>query len=224
MQVSVTREIAGRPLTFETGRIAKQSAGAVMIRYGDSMVLSATDSKKLDRPMDFFPMTVDYRERYTAAGKFAGGFMKREGRPSTRETLTMRLTDRPLRPMFPEGMGIDVQIMSTVFSFDRENDTDVLSINSASAATLLSGNPFHGPVSAVRVGMIDGKLKVNPLLSEMPRTTLNLTVAGTKDFICMVEASASELSEATMLEALNMAHDAIKGICDMQLELLQKSG
>ena len=157
-KVIVEQEIGGRPLSIETGELAKQAAGAVLIKFGETSVFTATASGPSRPGTDFFPLTVDYRERLAAAGKFAGGYLKREGRPTTREILTCRLTDRPIRPLFPKGFRDEVQVMSNVMSCDGENDPDVLSITAASAALMVSGLPFRGPIAAVRVGMIDGEL------------------------------------------------------------------
>jgi polyribonucleotide nucleotidyltransferase len=221
----VEREIAGRKLCLSTGLIAKQAAGAVMVQYGETVVFTAvTCSPPRFEDSDFFPLMVDYREKTYAAGKFPGGFFKREKAPSTKETLTMRLTDRPIRPLFPKGYRNDVIVQSLVMSADHENEPDILSIIGAGAACSLSTMPFDGPLGAVRVGMVDGKFVANPTHAEMKVSSLNLVMAGTADSICMVEAGALQISEDKMLEALNFGHEVIKTVVEMVNELREKSG
>jgi polyribonucleotide nucleotidyltransferase len=218
-------EVADKRLSIETGRVAEQANGAVILRQGDTVVLSTAVMAKEPRAgIDWFPLTCDYEEKLYAAGKIPGAFMRREGRPSETAILASRLTDRPLRPLFPEGFRLDVQVVSTVLSVDQENDPTILSINGASTALVISDIPFGGPVGAVRMGLLDGKITVNPPLSRMSESELDLVVAGTADAILMVEAGAKGVTEATVLEALEMAHNAIKGICAAQLELQQQVG
>jgi polyribonucleotide nucleotidyltransferase len=209
-QVSV--EVGGRKLTFETGKMARQAHGAVVARYGDTVVLSTAcmDSKAAEK--DFLPLTVDYREYTYSAGKIPGGFFKREGRPSEREILTSRLTDRPLRPLFPEGYSTETQIVSMVLSADSENDPDVIGLTAASAALYISKIPFTTPIAAVRVGLIDGKLVVNPTVAEQKTSLLNLVVAGSEEAIVMVESGSLEVSEDTVADALEFAHAEIRKI------------
>src|SRR3982075_2089761 len=218
-------EVADKRLSIETGRVAEQANGAVILRQGDTVVLSTAVMAKEPRVgIDWFPLTCDYEEKLYAAGKIPGAFMRREGRPSETAILASRLTDRPLRPLFPEGFRLDVQVVSTVLSVDQENDPTILSINGASTALVISDIPFGGPVGAVRMGLLDGKITVNPPLSRMGESELDLVVAGTADAILMVEAGAKGVTEQTVLEALEMAHDAIKGICAAQVELQQQVG
>jgi polyribonucleotide nucleotidyltransferase len=218
-------EVADKRLSIETGRVAEQANGAVILRQGDTVVLStAVMAKEPREGIDWFPLTCDYEEKLYAAGKIPGAFMRREGRPSETAILASRLTDRPLRPLFPEGFRLDVQVVSTVLSVDQENDPTILSINGASTALVISDIPFGGPVGAVRMGMLDGKIIVNPSLSLMGESELDLVVAGTADAILMVEAGAKGVTEQTVLDALEMAHEAIKGICAAQVELQQQVG
>jgi len=218
-------EVAGRRLSIETGRVAEQANGAVILRQGDSVVLStAVMSKEPRVGVDFFPLTCDYEEKLYAVGKIPGAFMRREGRPSETAILASRLTDRPLRPLFPDGFRLDIQVVSTVLSVDQENDPTILSINGASTALVISDIPWAGPVGAVKVGFIDGALIVNPPMSRMEESELDLTVAGTSDAILMVEAGAKGVTEQTVVEALAMAHEAIKQLCAAQNELREQIG
>ncbi len=218
-------EIAGRALSIETGRVAEQANGAVVIRQGDTVVLSTVVMSREPREgIDFFPLTCDYEEKLYAAGKIPGAFMRREGRPSEATILASRLTDRPLRPLFPEGFRLDVQVVSTVLSVDQENDPTILSINGASTAIVISDVPWAGPVAAVRMGLLDGQVIVNPPMSRMGESELDLVVAGSADAILMVEAGAKGVTEQTVLEALAKAHEAIKQICAAQLELREQVG
>src|SRR5215510_2750322 len=199
----------GRPLTIETGRMAKQAGGAALVQLGESVVLvTATASPAPREGIDFFPLTCDYVEKTFAAGKIPGGFFKREGRPAEKEILTSRLIDRPIRPLFPKGFNCETQVIATVLSHDRENDPDVVSILGASIALTLSDIPFNGPIAAVRVGRIGGRLVVNPTTSQLPDSDLNLIVAAGKDALVMVEGGGRILPESVMLEALFGAHDA----------------
>src|SRR2546425_6922472 len=182
-------EVADKRLSIETGRVAEQANGAVVLRQGDSVVLStAVMAKEPREGIDWFPLTCDYEEKLYAAGKIPGAFMRREGRPSEAAILASRLTDRPLRPLFPDGFRLDVQVVSTVLSVDQESDPTILSINGASTALMISDIPFQGPIAAVRMGFIDGQLVVNPKQPDMERSELDLVVAGTRDAILMVEA------------------------------------
>ncbi len=218
-------EVAGRRLSIETGRVAEQANGAVILRQGDTVVLStAVMAKEPREGIDWFPLTCDYEEKLYAAGKIPGAFMRREGRPSETAILASRLTDRPLRPLFPDGFRLDVQVVSTVLSVDQENDPTILSINGASTALVISDIPFGGPVGAVRMGYLDGKVVVNPPMSRMSESELDLVVAGTADAILMVEAGAKGVTEQIVLDALEMAHAEIKHICAAQLELQQQVG
>src|SRR5207245_77673 len=218
-------DVAGRRISIETGRVAEQANGAVIIRQGDTVVLStAVMSKEPREGIDFFPLTCDYEEKLYAAGKIPGAFMRREGRPSETAIIASRLTDRPLRPLFPDGFRLDIQVVSTVLSVDQENDPTILSINGASTAIVISDVPWAGPVGAVRMGLVDGRVVVNPPMSRMAESEHDLVVAGTADAILMVEAGAKGVSEQTVLDALEMAHAAIKQICAGQLELQQEIG
>ncbi|HEV2967046.1 MAG TPA: polyribonucleotide nucleotidyltransferase [Candidatus Dormibacteraeota bacterium] len=218
-------EVADKRLSIETGRVAEQANGAVILRQGDTVVLStAVMAKEPREGIDWFPLTCDYEEKLYAAGKIPGAFMRREGRPSETAILASRLTDRPLRPLFPEGFRLDVQVVSTVLSVDQENDPTILSINGASTALVISDIPFQGPVGAVRMGYLDGKVVVNPPMSRIHESELDLVVAGTAEAILMVEAGAKGVTEQTVLEALDMAHTEIKRICAAQLELREQVG
>ncbi len=223
--ISVVADIGGQEITFETGRLAKQANGSVLVRSGDSLVLvTAVGAREPREGTDFFPLTVDVEERMYAKGAIPGGFIKRESRPSERAILTARMTDRPLRPLWPKGYRNEVQVVTTVLSIDKVNAFDILSINGASAALMLSELPFEGPVGAVRIGMLDDDFVINPTLQEMEESTLDLVVAGTRDAISMVEAGANEVSEDDMLEALQIAHDEIRKLCDVQDALREKAG
>jgi polyribonucleotide nucleotidyltransferase len=222
---SVSAEIAGRTLTLETGRFAEQADGAVVVRYGDTMLLATVVGAKTSREgIDFFPLTVDYEEKMYAVGKIPGSFFKREGRPTQSAILISRLTDRPLRPLFPEGYRNEVQIIISTFSIDRINDPGALAIIGASAALSISDIPFQGPVGAVMVGHIDGQITINPELPLMVDSRLDLTVAGTKEAVLMVEAGASELTEDELLAAVIEGHAICKQICDLQAQLVALCG
>jgi polyribonucleotide nucleotidyltransferase len=218
----VSLEVGGRTLSFETGKIARQAHGAIVARYGDTVVLATAcmDNKAADK--DFLPLTVDYREFTYSAGKIPGGFFKREGRPSEREILTSRLTDRPLRPLFPEGWSNETQIVAMVLSADSENDPDVIAVTAASAALYISKIPFEKPIAAVRVGLIDGKLVVNPTVAEQKTSLMNLIVAGSDEAIVMVESGALEVSEDVVADALEFAHAEIRKIVAAIRELQSK--
>jgi len=214
--------IGGRVMSIETGRVAEQASGAVLVRYGDTVILATVVGSEEPREgIDFFPLTVDVEERMYAAGKIPGGFIKREGRASEHAILACRLADRPLRPLFPKGYRNDVQIVITVLSVDQENDSDILGIVGASAALSVSDIPFSGPVGAVRVGYIDDQLVVNPLESDMSSSRLDLAIAGTADAVMMVEAGAKELPEDVMLEAVRLGQETLQDIVKMQEKLTQ---
>jgi polyribonucleotide nucleotidyltransferase len=218
-------ELAGKTLTLETGRLAKQAAGSVLATYGETVVLAAvTASKEAKEGQDFFPLTVDYREKTYAAGRIPGGFFKREGKQKDSETLTSRLIDRPMRPLFPEGYLNEVSVSITVLSSDRENDSDIPSMIAASAALCISDIPFSGPIGAARVGKVGGKLVINPTFSELATSELDMVVAATKDSIMMVEGEAKFLSEAEILDALDLAHAEIKRTIEMQEKLMKSAG
>ncbi len=208
---------------METGQLAKQAAGSVLVQYGDTVVLcAAADGPPRSAFADFFPLTCDYRERTAAAGKFPGGFLKREGRPTMKETLTARLMDRPIRPMFPAWYHDEVQVQAFVMSSDRQNDGDVLAMNAGSAALCISPLPFDGPLGSVRLGQIDGKFIPFPTVDQLEESDLDIIVSGTKDAILMIEGFAREMAEDRMLEALAEAHKYVREICDLQLELAAK--
>ena len=222
--VTVEREIAGRTLSIETGRVAKQAHGSALVRYGDTVVLVTATRAKPREGIDFFPLTVEYREMTYAAGKIPGGFFKREGRPSTKETLTCRMIDRPIRPLFPEGYRDEVQVVALVLSADPDNDPDLLAMIGASAALGLSPIPWDGPMGAVRIGLLDGDLILNPTNPQRAAAVMDLTVAGFGDELNMIEVGAKEVGEEKLLEGLAMAQKAIQTIVEMQKELFKKVG
>ena len=205
-------QIGSRTLSLETGKLAKQAHGAVVVRSGDTMVLVTASRAASPRDVDFLPLTVDYREYAYASGRIPGGFFKREGKAAEKEILTSRLIDRPVRPLFPSGWRYETQIIALLLSADTENDADVLAITGASAALAISEIPFDKTVAGVRVGMVNNEYVINPTYSERKQSTLDLVVAGTKDGIVMVEAGAREVSEAQVVGALEAAHAAIKTI------------
>ena len=218
-------DVAGRRLTIESGRVAKQADGAVLVQMADTVVLVTAVTAKVPKAgVDFLPLTVDYQERAYAAGKIPGGFFKREGRPSEREILSSRLIDRPLRPLFPKRFYHETQVIASVLSADQSNATDFLGIIGASAALSISSSPFQGPVAGIRIGRVDGHFVVAPTLTDLDRSTLNVVVAGTRDAVMMVEGEASELPEEVMLEAIMLAHDEIKKIITLQDELVKRVG
>ncbi|MBZ0154762.1 MAG: polyribonucleotide nucleotidyltransferase [Alphaproteobacteria bacterium] len=218
-------EIKGKRLIIETGQMARQSGGAVVTKYGDTVVLAtAVADKRVKEGLDFFPLTVDYQEKTYSAGKIPGGFFKREGKPSEKEVLTSRLIDRPLRPLFPKGFYSETQVIVSVLSYGEENVSDILGVIGASAAVHISDIPFGGPVGAVRVGRLDGALVINPDLAESDSLDLNLVVAGTADAVIMVEGGGAEVSETVLLEAIDFAHQEIKRIVGLQNELKEKVG
>jgi len=221
----VEREIGGRILSIETGKIAKQAHGSVVVRYGDTVVLvTAVTAPPRAEEIDFFPLSVEYREKQSAAGKFPGGFIKREGRPTTKEILTARMIDRPIRPLFPDGYFEEVQIVADVLSADRENDPDVPAIIGASAALTISKIPFLGPTGACRVGRVNGEFVLNPTHKQLEASDLNMLVGGHKEAINMIEVSSKEVQEKVIADAVLTAHDAIRQVCEMIEELRAKVG
>jgi polyribonucleotide nucleotidyltransferase len=225
LKVRLERRIGASVLSIETGELAKQAAGSCLIQYGETVVLVATTTGP-PRPgiTDFFPLTCDYRERVAAAGKFPGGFLKREGRPTIKETLTARLVDRPIRPMFPDGYHDEVEVMCFVMASDRQNDGDVLAMNGASTALCLAPVPFQGPIGSVRLGYIDGQFVPFPTHDQLEESELDLIVSGNEDSVLMLEGFAREMPEDLMAEAIMTAHGYIKEICALQRELIEKMG
>ncbi|HEY6519204.1 MAG TPA: polyribonucleotide nucleotidyltransferase [Roseiarcus sp.] len=214
----------GRKLTLETGRVARQADGAVLATWGETTVLATVVAAKAPKPgQDFFPLTVHYQEKAFAAGRIPGGYLKREGRMSDRETLTSRLIDRPIRPLFPDDFRCDTQVIATVFSYDLETDSDILALVASSAALTLSGVPFMGPIGAARVGVIKGEVRVNATVEEMKDSSLDLVVAGTADAVLMVESEAQELSEDTMLKAVMAGHAAFQPVIQAIIRLAEKA-
>src|ERR671935_2685129 len=216
--MTVSATVGGREITFETGKLAKQADGAVLVRSGDTMVLATAQGRTEAREgADFFPLTVDVEERMYAAGKIPGGFFKREGRPTEKAILTARMIDRPIRPLWPKGFTNEVQVICTTLSADLITPYDILCINGASAALMISPLPFMGPVGAVRIGLIDDEFVVNPSLQETKDDSkLDLVVVGTKEGLTMVECGADEIPEARILEALDLAHREITRLCEAQ--------
>jgi len=224
-QHTVELEFSGRTLSIETGRMAKQANGSVLVRSGDTIVLvTAVASKTAKEGQDFFPLTVNYQEKAYAGGKIPGGFFKREARPSDSETLTCRLIDRPIRPLFPETFLNDTQIMATVISADKDNDPGILSMIGASAALEVSDIPFFGPIAGVKVGRVNGEFIANPTAEQLELSDMEIIVAASRDAICMVEGGAKELSEDVMLDAIFFGHKAVQPILDAQEELKAKAG
>lgn len=218
-------EVAGRKLIIETGKVAQQANGSVVIRYGDTVLLvTATASKEPREGVDFLPLTIDYEERLYAVGKIPGGFIKREGKPSEKAILSARVIDRPLRPLFPKDFRNDVQVVATVLSVDQDNTPDIAAINGASCALCISDIPFDGPVGAVSVGLIDGEYIINPTVAQSEKSRLHLTVAGTKEAVLMVEAGADEVTEEEMLKAILFAHEEIKKLVQFQEEIVKAVG
>jgi len=210
---SVSMELGGRQLTLETGELARQASGSVFVRYGDTCVLAAVTASANPREgIEFFPLTVDYEERMYAAGKIPGGFIKREGRPSEKATLTARIIDRPIRPLFPEGFRHDIHVVITVLSVDPEVDPDVVALTGAGAALAVSDIPFDHNVAGVRVGIIDGQFVVNPTKTQLESSTLDMIMAGTSDAVMMVEGGAKEISEDQFLGAVEFGHAQIQRI------------
>ena len=222
LKVRVEKQVGAQTLSLETGFYAKQAAASVIVQYGDTVVLDAVTTGPPRLSGDFFPLTCDYRERTAAAGKFPGGFIKREGRPTIKETLTSRLMDRPIRPLFPAGFYDEVQIQAMVLSSDRQYDPDVLAMNGASAACCLSPLPFQGPIAAVRLGQINGEFVVFPSQDQLEESDLDLIISGSKDAILMIEGFAREMPEDRMAEAILEAHRHVREICELQEEMLRK--
>lgn len=223
-QQEFSLDVGGRTMTFEIGKLAKQANGAVLVKYGDSVVLTTATGSKEPKDLPFFPLTVNYEERLYAAGKIPGGFIKREGRPSEAATLTSRLIDRPIRPLFPDGFRNDVQVISTVMSVDQDASPELAAMIGSSLALSISDIPFAGPIAGVEIGLIDGEFVVNPTSANAENSEMELTVAGTKEAINMVEAGANEVSEEKMLEAILFAHEEIKRMVEFQEEIVAKIG
>ena len=222
---SFEMELGGRKLIVEHGKMAKQANGAALVRYGDTVVLvTATASAEPREGVDFFPLTVDYEEKMYAAGKIPGGFIKREGRPSSDAVLCARLIDRPIRPLFPEGYRNDVQIVATVLSVEQDNAPELVGMIGASIALMVSDIPFLGPIAGVRVGRIEDRFIINPTEKEREISTLNLTVTGSKDAVMMVEAGANELPEEVILDAILFGHEEIKKIVAFEEEIAAAVG
>lgn len=218
-------EVGGRPLVIEDGKMAKQANGAVLVRYGDTVVLVAvTASAEPREGVDFFPLTVDYEEKMYAVGKIPGGFIKREGRPSNSAILCARLIDRPIRPLFPKGFRNDIQVIATVLSVEQDNPPDITAMIGASCALCVSDIPFNGPIAGVRVGRVDGQFVINPTLAQREKSDLNLTIAGSQDAVMMVEAGANELPEDVILESILFGHKEIKRIVEFQRKILEACG
>src|SRR5205809_1962958 len=221
----VERTFAGRPLKMETGRLAKQAAGACLIQFGETVVLATVTVSDQVSTLPFFPLTVEYREKAYAAGKIPGGFLKREGRPSDEEILSARVADRTFRPLFPEGFKNEVQVFVYVLSADQENDADVLGVVAASTALSISKVPWNGPIAAVRVGRVEGAWILNPTFQQLEFSDVDLTVSGSRDSIVMVEGGALELTEAEIIKGLEVAHKGIKellGVADQVVEAVQQ--
>ena len=224
MKVRVERQIGAATFSLESGELAKQAAGSCLVQYGDTVVLCAAATGPPRPGIDFFPLTCDYRERVAAAGKFPGGFLKREGRPTTKETLTARLIDRPIRPLFPDWFQDEVQVLTFVMASDRQNDGDVLAMNGASAALAVSPMPFQGPIASVRVGRVRDRIVLFPTHEALEESELDLIVSGNQESILMIEGFAREMPEDLMAEAITTAHQCIREICEMQRELMEKLG
>jgi len=225
MSHTVQTEINGGPFSIETGKVAKQADGAVVVRYGGTMVLATcVTAKTAKEAQDFFPLTVEYRERMYAGGRIPGGYFRREGAPSKKETLTCRLIDRPIRPLFPDGFRNEVQVICLAISADAQNDPDILAMNGASTALTLSGIPFNGPVGAVRVGLVAGQLVANPTKDQQAASSLDLVIAGTEEAVLMVESGASEVPEETMLQAIAFGHAECRRLARLQVDLAARAG
>src|SRR5688500_13356085 len=221
---TVSLEWGGKTLTLETGRIARQADGAVLATYGETVVLCAvTAAKSVKEGQDFFPLTVHYQEKFSSAGRIPGGFFKRERGATEKETLTSRLIDRPIRPLFPEGFYNEILVIAQVLSYDGENEPDILALIAASAALTLSGVPFMGPVGAARVGYANGEYQLNPTLDQLKEGELDLVVAGTRDAVLMVESEAKELSEDVMLGAVMFAHRESQKVIDAIIKLAEQA-
>src|SRR5579872_6149707 len=222
--ITVSCDFGGRKLTIETGRLAKQADGSVLVTYGETIVLvTAVTRNELKEGIDFFPLTIEYQEKFYAAGRIPGGYFKREGRPSEREVLVSRLIDRPIRPLFADGWRCDTQVIVTCMSHDQENDPDILAMVAASAALTLSGAPFMGPIGAARVGFINNEYVLNPQIDEMTESNLDLVVAGTQDAVLMVESEAKELPEEVMLGAVMFGHRHFQPVIEAIIRLAEKA-
>ena len=214
----------GRPLSVEIGELAKQADGAVLVRYGDTVVISTACASNVAKDTDFFPLTVSFEEKLYSVGKIPGGFLRREGRPSEHATLTARMIDRPIRPLFAEGFRNEVQVVNTVLSVDQDYSAEMAAMLGASLALSISKIPFEGPIAGVIVGRIDGKFIINPTVEQSEKSDLSLTIAGKKDAIMMVEAGAKEISEEDMLDALMFGQEYIKILCEWEEEIIAKVG
>lgn len=221
-RIRVEKQIGQNVLSIETGQLAKQAAGSVLIQYGETVVLVATATSDPRPGLDFFPLTCDYRERLAAAGKFPGGFLKREGRPSTKEILSSRLMDRPIRPLWPNGFKDEVQVQAFVIASDLQNDGDVLAMNGAAAALHISSMPFQGPIASVRVGKVDGEMVAFPTFDDLENSELDMIVSGSREQVAMIEGFAQEMPEDAMMEAIQFAHGIIREVIDLQEELYEK--
>src|SRR5690625_782635 len=217
-------EIAGNTFTVEIGELAKQANGACMIQYGDTSVLSTATASKEPKDLPFFPLTVNYEERLYAVGKIPGGFIKREGRPSEKAILSSRLIDRPIRPMFPDGFRNEVQVISTVMSVDQDCSTEIAAMVGSSIALSISDIPFQEPIAGVQVGRVDGEFIINPTIEQQEKSDIELTVAGTKEAINMVEAGANEVPEEVMLEAIMFGHKEIVRLVEFQEKIVKACG
>lgn len=226
MELTLTADIGGRPLSIQTGKLAKQASGSAVVQYGETIVLVTVVAANEARPgMDFLPLTVEYQEKIYAAGRIPGNYFRREiGRPSEKETLTARLIDRPIRPLFPKDWRNEIQLIATVLSMDRENDPDMLAVIGASAALEISDIPFAGPIAAVRMGRINGEWRVNPFLPEWEESDLSVIVAGSETGIVMVEGGAKQATEADMVEAIYRGHEAVQPIIELQKKLKDAAG
>ncbi len=224
MKIRVEKKIGNEVLSFETGYLAKQADASVVVQYGETVVLNAATSGSPRPGIDFFPLMCDYRERTSAAGKFPGGFLKREGRPTTKETLTARLCDRPIRPLFPKGFNDEVQCQSFVLSSDKQNDGDVLAMNGVATAVFISPMPFDGPVASARIGRVDGEFVAFPSHDDLEQSDLDLIMSGSESAVTMIEGFARELPEAEMLEAIAFGHAVLKDVCALQREFAEKVG
>jgi len=225
MEILLKEELNGKTLSIQAGKVARQASGAVVVQYGDTIVLVTAVSDNKEKPSSFLPLSVEYQEKIYAAGRIPGNYFRREiGRPSEKETLTARLIDRPIRPLFPKQYRFETQVIATVLSMDQENDPDTLAMLGASAALTISDIPFAGPIASVRVGRIDGRLQANPPISLWEESDINIIVAGTKTGVVMVEGSADLVSESEMMEAIFFGHEALRPLIDLQLKLQETHG
>ena len=225
MEILLKEEVGGRTLSIQTDKVAKQASGSVVVRYGETVVLVTAVAAHDVRISDFLPLTVEYQEKIYAAGRIPGNYFRREiGRPSEKETLTARLIDRPIRPLFPKEWRYEIQVIATVLSMDQENDPDTLAMIGASAALEISDIPFAGPIACVRVGRINGQLKINPSLTELEDSDINIIVAGSRTGVVMVEGGSEMVSEADMLEAIFFGHREMQPLIDLQEKLKESNG